>query len=232
MKPAGRIRVDAGGETLWLLPGRAAFWPRTATLLVADAHLGKAAAFRRAGIPVPRGTTDENLARLSALVGACAASRVVFLGDLVHDAAARRAASAAFVRWREEHRDLEIVLVRGNHDRRAGDPAAAWNVLSVCEPLVESGLALCHAPRNVPGSYAISGHVHPGIRLSGRGRDSIRLPCFWFTRAYAVLPAFGAFTGLADIRPSPADGVFVEIGEGHLAVVQAASSPVGPETFL
>src|SRR3954451_8940899 len=165
MKPEGALAVVAGDETLWLLRGRAAFWPRTSTLLIADAHLGKAAAFRRAGIPVPQGTTDDNLARLSSLVRACEAERVVFLGDLVHDAAARRAASAAFVRWREEHRDLEIVLVRGNHDRRAGDPAAAWNVLSVCEPLVESRLALCHAPRNVAGSYAISGHVHPGIRL-------------------------------------------------------------------
>lgn len=201
-----------------MLPGRAAYWPRTATLLIADAHLGKAAAFRQAGIPVPQGTTEENLSRLSALVRDCGASRIVFLGDLVHDTAARHAASDAFVRWREQHRDLEVVLVRGNHDRRAGDPPREWNVITVAEPLVESGLALCHAPREVAGCYAISGHLHPGVRLSGRGRDSVRLPCFWFTPTYAVLPAFGAFTGLAEIRPAPVDTVYVEAEEGIAAI--------------
>src|SRR3954468_21732509 len=115
MKPEGALAVVAGDETLWLLRGRAAFWPRTSTLLIADAHLGKAAAFRRAGIPVPQGTTEENLARLSALLRICGAQRLIFLGDLVHDAAARRAATSAFARWRERHRSLEVVLVRGNH---------------------------------------------------------------------------------------------------------------------
>jgi DNA ligase-associated metallophosphoesterase len=230
LKPDAAITVAAGDETLLLLPGRAAFWPRAATLLIADAHLGKAAAFRRAGIPVPRGTTDENLARLSALVRDCGAARIVFLGDLVHDAAARRAASHAFVRWRQAHCDLEILLVRGNHDRRAGDPAREWNVDVACEPFVEGGLALCHTPRHVPGSYAVAGHIHPGVRLSGRGRETIRLPCFWFTRGHAVLPAFGAFTGLADVCPSAEDGVFVEIGDGTLAVIQAGAASMRPSS--
>src|SRR5690349_10226697 len=198
MEPEGALAVGAGDETLWLLRGRAAFWPRTSTLLIADAHLGKAAAFRRAGIPVPQGTTDDNLARLSSIVHTCKAERVIFLGDLVHDAAARRASSAAFVRWRTQHSTLEVLLVRGNHDRRAGDPTDEWLMTAHTEPYVESGLAFCHTPQAVPGCYGIAGHIHPGVRLDGRGRDSVRLPCFWFTRTHAVMPAFGIFTGLAD----------------------------------
>lgn len=219
MRADGALTVEAGGEALWLLPARAAFWPRRSTLLIADAHLGKAAAFRRAGIPVPQGTTGRNLERLTRLVQVCGAERIVFLGDLVHDASARRAASSAFVRWREQHRQLNVTLVRGNHDRRAGDPACEWNIQTVPEPLTEDALALCHAPRDVPDRYAIGGHIHPGVRLSGRGRDSLRLPCFWFTRTHAVLPAFGDFTGMAEIAPQEGDRVFVDTGRGEVVPV-------------
>ena len=218
MQPEGALEVAAGGETLWLLPGRAAFRTRTSTLLIADAHLGKAATFRRAGIPVPQGTTASNLTRLSELVSACGAERIVFLGDLVHDGIARRAASAAFVRWREQHRQLDITLVRGNHDRRAGDPAFEWHVCVVPEPVVEQGFAWCHVPQEVPGCYAVAGHIHPGVRLNGRGRDSLRLPCFWFTKTHAVLPAFGDFTGLANVAPQEDDRVFVDTGAGIVLV--------------
>jgi DNA ligase-associated metallophosphoesterase len=219
-RPEGAIEITAGGATLWLLPGRAAFWPRASTLLIADAHLGKAAAFRRAGIPVPQGTTESNLSRLAALLTACGAHRLVFLGDLVHDAAGRRAASAAFERWRAQFAELDVLLVRGNHDRRAGDPAPLWHVQVVTEPFIEHGLALCHVPQTVEGCYALSGHVHPGVRLNGRGRDNVRLPCFWFTDMHAVLPAFGDFTGLAEVFPGPTDRVFVDTGEGEVLAVQ------------
>jgi DNA ligase-associated metallophosphoesterase len=219
MSVDGALAVEAGGQALWLLPGRAAFWPRASSLLVADVHLGKAATFRRAGIPVPQGTTEENLSRLSALVRTCRAERIVFLGDLVHDSAARRAASAAFVRWRGRHSEVEVVLVRGNHDRRAGDLASEWNVSVATEPSIEHGLALCHMPQHVPYAYGIAGHTHPAVRLHGRGRDGMRLPCFWFTQTHVVLPAFGAFTGLADIEPQSGDKVYVEAGDRIVAVL-------------
>jgi DNA ligase-associated metallophosphoesterase len=219
MRPEGALDVHVAGETLWLLAGRAAFHVGTSTLLIADAHLGKAAAFRRGGIPVPQGTTADNLARLSRLVQACCAERILFLGDLTHDSVARRAASSAFVRWREQHKQLDVTLVRGNHDRRAGDPEREWNMRIVPEPFVENGLAWCHLPQDVPGCYAMAGHIHPGVRLNGRGRETVRLPCFWFSKARAVLPAFGDFTGLADVCPEEGDRVYVDTGAGIVAVV-------------
>ncbi|NUR18637.1 MAG: DEAD/DEAH box helicase, partial [Gemmatimonadaceae bacterium] len=57
-------RISVRGEELVLLPERAAYWPARTTLLVADAHFGKAATFRAAAIPVPAGTTDATLGRL------------------------------------------------------------------------------------------------------------------------------------------------------------------------
>lgn len=214
----GALEIEAAGETLRLLPQCAVFWPRLRMLLMADAHLGKAAAFRNGGIPVPSGTTDENLQAIDRLVKDCGAKQVVFLGDLVHSAAARRAMSAAFAEWRERNAALDIVLVRGNHDRRAGGIPAEWRVDSVEEPYVVGPFALCHAPAEVAGSYGIAGHTHPCVNLRGRGREHLRLPCFWFRRGYAVLPAFGAFTGMADVEPDDTDRVYVVADDRVLAV--------------
>ena len=206
---SGALEIEAGGERLWLLPQLAAYWPRVKTLLIADAHLGKAAAFRKAGIAVPAGTTGENLQGFSALIRKTSAERIVFLGDLMHDAAARKAASAAFIRWRERHVGVEMILVRGNHDRRAGDPPCEWGVNCVDEPHRVDGIALAHFPRPVPGSYAIAGHTHPAAQLVGRGRAFVRLPCFYVTPEFAILPAFGSFTGMADVSPAPHDRVYI-----------------------
>jgi DNA ligase-associated metallophosphoesterase len=218
----GALQVAAGAERLLLLPQLAAFWPRMQTLLVADAHLGKAAAFRKAGIAVPSGTTEANLQALTALIDAVHARRVVFLGDLIHSTAARKAAGAAFIRWREQHADVDLVLVRGNHDRNAGDPPCGWGVMCVDEPYVVDSLALTHFPQAVPGCYALAGHLHPAANLIGRGRESMRLPCFYFTREYAILPAFGAFTGTADVAPTRNDRVYV-VADGEVLEATGAT---------
>jgi metallophosphoesterase superfamily enzyme len=71
----------------------------------------------------------------------------------------------------------------------------------VDEPFALDGLRLCHHPRPVSGAYVLGGHLHPCVKLLGRARDRMRLPCFWFGPTVGVLPAFGAFTGM---HPIPA----------------------------
>jgi metallophosphoesterase superfamily enzyme len=116
--------IEIRGERLLLLAERAAFWERRQTLLVADPHFGKAAAFRAASIPVPSGTTMEGIARLDTLVRTTGASRVVFLGDFLHARTGRTPDMLdAFQGWHESNRQIRLVLVRGNHDRQAGDPS-------------------------------------------------------------------------------------------------------------
>ncbi len=202
------------GARLQLLAQRAAFLPGHATLLIADAHIGKAVSFRRLGVPVPSGTTAQALQALSAMVEATAARRIVFLGDLLHAARSRTAATtAAVAAWRERHADVELTLVRGNHDRRAGDPPPEWRVASVDEGLRLGPLALLHHPQPVAGAYALAGHVHPAALLGGRAHDRLRLPCFHFGPAVGVLPAFGGFTGMHVLPRGPGDRVFVIAGE-------------------
>jgi len=210
--------AEAGGERLWLLPQRAAFWVRTRTLLVADVHLGKAAAWRRAGVPVPAGTTGSDLDGLSRLLHALAVRRLVFLGDLVHDRSALQAASAAVARWCARHAGVEMLLVRGNHDLRAGEMPATWSMRSVADPLLCDGIALVHQPRAVEGAYAIGGHVHPAVRLIGPGRQHLRAPCFVLTPTHAVLPAYGGFTGMADVLPAAGQRLYVAAGKAVLAL--------------
>ena len=211
--------IVAGGRPLTLLPEKAAFLAASRTLLIADAHIGKAVSFRALGVPVPRGTTSETLAGLAALVARTGARRIVFLGDFLHSARAHATATlAALAAWREAHRSLELVLVRGNHDDRAGDPPAQLAIRVVDEPLVQDGFSLCHHPQRRRGEYVLAGHLHPCVNLGGRAWDHLRLPCFWFGDDVGVLPAFGAFTGMHPIRPGDEERVFAIAGDSVAAV--------------
>lgn len=204
------LTIEAGGRPLALLPQKAALLPDTGTLLVADVHFGKAVSFRTLGVPVPRGTTSETLARLSTLIDQHAVRRVVFLGDFLHAAQAHAPATlGALARWRARHAALELLLVRGNHDDRAGDPPPALRITVVDEPHAEAGFALCHHPRPRAGQYVLAGHLHPCITLGGRAHERLRLPCFHFGERVGVLPAFGAFTGMHPMTLVPGERVFV-----------------------
>jgi DNA ligase-associated metallophosphoesterase len=208
------VDVVAGGTRLRLLPQRAVYLPEHATLLVADAHIGKAVSFRRLGVPVPEATTEGTLQRLDAALQATQAQHLVFLGDLLHSARARAADTlAAVARWRARHPQLQLTLVRGNHDGTAGDPPADWGVHCVDEPLPLAGLALCHHPDPCPGSYVLAGHVHPSAVLGGRAHQRLRLPCFHLGPQVGVLPAFGDFTGMHTLPRGLEDRVFVTTGE-------------------
>ena len=203
------LATEVGGEPIVLRPERVAYLPRRGALLVADAHFGKAHTFRRLGVPVPAGTTSANLAALDRALAQTRASRIVFLGDLLHSRHALQAQLVEEVgQWRLRHAALEITLVRGNHDAHAGAPPPQWAMQVVEEPWPEGPLDCCHHPEPRAGRYVLAGHVHPAVRV-GHGRHGLRLPCFHFGAAVGVLPAFGGFTGTHVVQPSPGDRVFV-----------------------
>lgn len=213
------MNVEIQGESLTLLPERALLWQRTGTLIVADAHLGKAASFRAAGIPLPGGTTTETLSRLTAAIEKTHAKRLLLLGDFFHAKSGRASRTLeAIASWRDRHKDLEIVLIRGNHDRGAGDPPAEWGFACCDEPCIESLFAFRHHPAEEPSKYVLAGHIHPAVTLAGLARQREKLPCFLFGDRVGLLPAFGDFTGGATVRPRRGDRVFVVAGEEVVAV--------------
>jgi DNA ligase-associated metallophosphoesterase len=214
------IDCEIAGERLVLLPEKAAYWPRTRALFVADFHLGKAAAFRSAGIPLPSGTTRENLERLDRAVARTRAAQVVFLGDFLHARSGRAPRTLeTFDAWRARRGGLELTLVRGNHDAGAGDPPESFGIRCIDPGASFGPFVLNHEPGAARAGYALAGHIHPAVRLHGEG-ESLRLPCFWFGARVGVLPAFGAFTGTAEVRPREGDQVFV-IAEDEVLKVGA-----------
>lgn len=215
----GAQETVLAGERVLLLPERALLWPAQDTLLIADTHWGKAATFRAAAIPVPGESVHDDLTRLDGALSRSGATRLVVLGDLLHARAGRDPAMLAEVaEWRARHLDLAWWLVRGNHDRGAGDPPAVWGVRVLDEPASFGPFALAHHPTPSEGAYTLAGHLHPAVLLAGSGRQRLRLPCFWLGARLAVLPAFGAFTGAAGIAPAADDRVFAVVEDGIVEI--------------
>ena len=213
MNLAGSATISAAGEHLLLLPQKAVYWPRASLLAIADIHFGKAAAFRSYGIPVPRGTTSENLDALDMLIDATGADHVLFLGDFLHARAAHAAGTQAAMRaWRLRRQSLVLTLVRGNHDKHAGDPAGALGIDLVDEPYTLGPLSFCHHPDLEAPGYVLAGHVHPVYVLATRF-DALRLPCFVVGARRMILPSFGSFTGGHVLRPEADDRIYVTSGE-------------------
>lgn len=206
------------GQHFWLHPFRAAYWEEEKTLLIADLHLGKAQHFRKAGIAVPASVGQENWDRLLSLLWDFQPDRALFLGDLFH--------SDYNTDWEElmelTHRyaDINFQLVVGNHDILSPEAYRAARLEVFEEPYRLGPFLLSHHPlEEVPeGNYNLAGHIHPGVVLEGMGRQRMRLPCFWFGSAQALMPAFGAFTGTAVVKPKAGDRVFV-LAEGQVVPV-------------
>jgi DNA ligase-associated metallophosphoesterase len=205
--------VMLAGEVTLLLPEKALYWPRAKMLVIADIHFGKAAAFRSLGIPVPSGTTTQNLDALDELVREHGAEHILFLGDFLHARAAHAASTqAALLAWRQRNPQLTLTLVRGNHDKHAGDPAAVLKIDMVDEPHTVGALSFCHHPDIAAPGYVLAGHVHPAYRLVTRF-DALRLPCFVVGAARMILPSFGAFTGGHTITREEGEAIYVTSGE-------------------
>jgi DNA ligase-associated metallophosphoesterase len=207
------LAIELAGEQVLLHPQRALIWPAQRTAFIADLHLGKSEVFRRSGIPIPDGTTRKDLERLEEIIVAHAITRVVLLGDFVHAASDRAAASPPeyareFSQWRAEHPHLEFIVVAGNHDRHAATREFVDAVRWLNEGWQLGPFECRHHPGTPAHGFVLSGHVHPVVKLYGSHRERARVPVCWRQRDCAVLPSFGSFTGGGDIEPQPDDELF------------------------
>ena len=218
------IALRIAGCDVLLLADKALYWPQRQMLCVADAHFGKAAAYRALGQPVPHGTTAANLLRLDALLANYPVQELVFLGDFLHAPKSHAATTLqALHEWRGRHTSLACTLVRGNHDLRAGDPPSSLAINVFNEPYVSGPFALRHTPAAHATAntvtrqnthHVVAGHIHPVFQLQGRGRQRLRLPCFHVTDQMTVLPSFGEFTGGHPVEVTSSSRVFVTDGTG------------------
>ncbi len=223
------LEIALQGERVLLLADRALFLPAFSALLVADLHWGKAAAFRAANIPIPTGTTASDLDRLSHLLAHTQAQQLIVLGDLLHAKAGRHADTLATIQqWRERHADVQIRLVRGNHDTHAGDPPASLGIECVDAPWMLGPFACAHHPEPSDVGYVLAGHLHPHVTLGGRGRQRMRLPCFAFGEQVGILPAFAEFTGTGAYVNTGSDALYAATGDEVIALSGPARLPSRP----
>lgn len=204
-----------------VLPGRAALLPSSGTLLAADLHLGKAATFRHAGLPVPEGSARADLDRLARLLADTSARRLVILGDLLHAAVGcTPAVIGGFRRLRDRFPAIPFLLVLGNHDVAARRHADALGLDGCLARLDEPPLRFIHdasapdAAGDAPGiGLTLAGHVHPRARVGGPCGGRVTQRCFHLDtspgRRTLILPAFGSFTGGRAVAPASADRVWM-----------------------
>jgi uncharacterized protein len=202
-----------------LSANRTIFWEETTTLVLSDLHLGKSGHFRKSGIAIPQNIFKEDMQRLLAEIQYFQPKQLVIVGDLFHSSANKE--NDLFEKWRNDIGHVQIKLVKGNHDILKKEWYQRTGIEVFSEKLAINGFAFMHDIDScgIPDEYCFSGHIHPGVRLNGTGRQSLQLPCFYFGGEYAVLPAFGKFTGTYPIKPKQGDSIFALVENNILRVM-------------
>ena len=203
------IEIKIESCSIVLLPEKVIYWPEKKILILSDIHLGKSGHFRKSGIAAPAIINSKNLQRLSLLIEDYNPETICVLGDLFHSDVNHE--WMEFEKWRNKFHDLRFKLVLGNHDMLHKSFYDTANIevsdYSIIEPFIfthQTGRISNLYPTLIP----MSGHVHPAVRLMGKGKQTLRIPCFKVNRNEILLPAFGEFTGLHTIKPHETDRVF------------------------
>lgn len=201
-------------QTFWLSPDRCIYWEEQQSLIVSDLHIGKTGHFRKSGIAIPQSIFKEDMHRLVHQLQLFKPDNLIVVGDLFHSTENKEL--DFFKKWRNDFAQLNIQLVKGNHDILGNEWYSSADITTHAEYLRINNLCFVHDIADVSGTdnlsnYYISGHVHPCIVLRGLGKQTITLPCYFFSEKYAVLPAFSRFTGGAVIEQKPSDTVFAII---------------------
>lgn len=209
-------------QSLCLNAERSIYWENENALIVSDLHFGKTGHFRKAGIAVPQSIFKEDIQRLVAQIQFFKPSSLIVVGDMFHSSANKEL--DLFTRWRENFDNLEIRLIKGNHDILNKNWYSGCGIELHEKSLTISSFCFQHDPaaceKNSDGTnpYVFSGHIHPGITLNGIGKQTLRFPCFYFTSTFCVLPAFSRFTGIVSVRPAADEVAFAIVNNSIVRV--------------
>lgn len=216
------VRYAINENDFVLSPERVMYWEKQKTLIIADLHIGKTGHFRKSGIPVPQNIFKEDLQRLFTQILFFKAEQLIIAGDLSHSHSNKE--MDLFKKWRNDMSALRICLVNGNHDI-LDDHWYREMKIERTNSLQLDRFSFYHDPadakKNEPDKtyYSFCGHLHPGISIRGRGRQSLQFPCFYFGHTICVLPAFSRFTGFVNVNAQEGENVFA-IVENSIMQVQ------------
>lgn len=173
---------------------RALFWKDERSLIISDLHLGKTAHFRKNGIALPDNMIHQDLQRLSYIIEFYKAEKLIIVGDFIH--AGKNSEFEIFKSWKLKHPNLEIILIKGNHDRISEKYFYDLSISSIHAIYMQKNLAFSHENTEIEKHFVISGHLHPGVRMKTPTKKYLKFPCYIVHDNYLVLPAFSSFTGL------------------------------------
>lgn len=204
-----QLELELGNHIYQLLNEKAIFRASDQTLIIADLHLGKAQHFRKHGIYLPQQSAERDYERLTELIHSLDPKRIILLGDLFHSKMNHE--WIMFCDVINTYKKIEFVLVLGNHDILKEEHYNQVCLKIVKGQLEEENIIFSHHPlKRVPkNKWCLAGHIHPGVVLYGKGKQSVKLPCFYLFKNQLVLPAFGSLTGLQIIVPEKEARVFV-----------------------
>ncbi len=192
-------------NTFWVSSERCLWWEEENTLIVSDIHIGKTGHFRKAGIGVPQNVYKADLQRLLGQLFFFKANRLIVVGDLTHSKANNEL--ELFIKWRQDFSSLRIDLVKGNHDILEDNWYKQADIHVAPHNLVVDDFCFRHDLKTGQGefipeevAYTFVGHVHPGVTVKGKGKQSLHFPCFYFTADHCILPAFSRFTGTYTVQ--------------------------------
>lgn len=208
------LPIKIAGSGFILHCSGAMFWPEMNILFISDVHLGKVMHFRKNGIALPPNSVYGNFKQLTNVVNKFRPKTVIFLGDLFHSSI--NTEWHLFEDWTKSI-DAKIVLIAGNHDIISPQKYIDINV-SVTSELILNNFLLTHVPHERQGYFNFCGHIHPGVRLRGFGRQTLNLSCFFRRTNQLILPAFGEFTGKFILQPENSDIVYAITKEDVILV--------------
>ncbi|MEQ7801541.1 ligase-associated DNA damage response endonuclease PdeM [Pedobacter sp. ASV1-7] len=201
------MNIKCRGEQFILNKERAIYWHAKQMLIVSDLHIGKSAYFRKSGIQVPGTVGLTDLQRLTSLMKELVPETLLITGDMFHNNI--NSDANAFMEWRRSYSNLNVILVKGNHDTLRHEDYEALNIDYYTKELCCAPFRFIHdIPAENDDFYNISGHIHPGIILYGKAKQQLKFPCFYFGKHQAILPAFSVFTGLKIMKPQKGDLIF------------------------
>jgi uncharacterized protein len=198
-------------QTFWLSPARCIYWEEEKALILSDLHFGKTGHFRKEGIGVPQNIFKEDLQRLFTQIQFFKPKTLLITGDMFHSHANKEI--DLFLKWRNDFNAIDFHLIKGNHDVLSDKFYEDANIKITKQKLSIKNFCFTHdltsdCEDDKKIVFTFSGHIHPGIKVNGAGKQSFMLPCFYFSDTYAVLPAFSYFTGLYKVKPNKKDNVF------------------------
>lgn len=198
------MKITINNQKFVLHSCGAAYWEEKKILLISDLHLGKVSHFRKHGMAIPEKAVQENFNRLNNILELFDAETIIFLGDLFHSKINNE--WNFFADWTKTILQ-RIILIEGNHDIISKKNYRDLHIEIYSELIIDNFL-LTHHPTERENLFNFCGHIHPGIKLKGLGKQFLSLSCFFRKTNQMIFPAFGEFTGNFYLIPEENDKVY------------------------